>query len=209
MRRVSMLSLVLLVGSCSGSDGVTADEFKAGYPKAYCDHVFRCCDADERSFGSSLICEQQVAEEVGELLAFSAASTAFAQFLPAAGKKCLDSLSQPSCDDVSLVDPGCASSTVQPQHKQGEECSYSSECQSYYCIQPQKLARGSCGPAGEPHCSGDNRSCREGHACVGNECVLKKGVAQGCGSARECESAICSATTKSCYPRPSPFCDGK
>jgi len=207
-----VVALVVLLGasSCSTSEPeLTADSFKEQYPEAYCSHVFRCCDAGERSHGSAVVCQQEVTARVLDLLGFSAAPTPFAKFSAFAAKSCLDRLRQASCDDLSLIEPGCAEDTVQPLHKEGEDCTYSAECESFYCIQPQKLVRGSCGAPEGPHCSGDDRSCRQGHLCLGGECQLRKGNAAPCGGATECESGVCTPTTKTCIPRPTPFCDGK
>lgn len=211
--RLSLLciAIVSVLAGCSGSEEppVTIEDFKGQYPKAYCEHLFRCCDGDERSYGSSLVCEQQVSERINELLGFTDGASAFAKFLPNVAKSCLTALRQTTCNDATLTELGCAEGTVEALHKEGAECTYSSECTTSYCVQPQKLVRGACGPREDLHCSGDDRACREGNACVNRECVLRKGTAQACGAANECQSGICNPTTKSCLPRTNPFCDGK
>jgi hypothetical protein len=214
MRYQSLAVLMLLLAGCSDGNGddLTVEEFRAAYKSAYCERVFRCCDADERSFGSTLSCESLVEQRLLELLRFTGASgNVYASFLPAAAKSCLEELRTAGCDYVELTEKGCAEKAVSaPQHTQGEECTYSVECDSYYCIQPAKLVRGSCGAAGGPPCSGDDRTCRERHYCdESGQCQPTKGNAERCGSGRECESGVCSPSTKTCIPRPSPFCDGK
>ena len=201
--------LVTLSPACSGSDEMTADEFVAAYPAAYCAYLMRCCDPGERSYGSKPICEQAIGALVNELLAFRASDTPYASFLPGSAKACVDKLQSSACTDDKTLAGGCMVEVARPQHKAGEDCTYSAECESYYCVQPQKNVRGSCGSPGGSQCSGDHRACSEGSYCKdGVSCVPKIEHAKPCSSGFECQSGICSSSAKICVARIEPWCDG-
>jgi hypothetical protein len=203
------LTLALATLGCSGGDEMTPDEFVAFYPEAYCGYLMRCCDPGERSYGSKPICEQAIGDMVKELLAFRESATPFAAFLPGSAKACVDRLKSAGCTDDKRLTVGCMFEAVAPHHKAGEECTQSSECESFYCIQPQKNVKGSCGSSGGSQCSGDSRACSEGSYCKdGRSCVPKIEHVKPCSSGFECQSGICSSSTKVCVAKIEPWCDG-
>jgi len=202
------LTLTLALG-CSGEEEISAEEFAASYPEAYCGYLMRCCDPGERSYGSKPICEQAIGEAVKELLAFRESATPFASFLAKSAKSCVDRLRNLSCTDDKTLADGCMFEAVSPQHKAGEECTYSSECDSSYCIQPQKNVKGTCGGSGGSQCSGDHRACSDGSFCKdGRSCLPKIEHAKPCSAGFECQSGICSSSAKICVARIEPWCDG-
>lgn len=208
MRALALILAATFLG-CSGSDELTADEFVAAYPAAYCGYLMRCCDPGERSYGSKPICEQAIAARVNELLAFRAAESQHASFLPGSAKACVDRLQSAGCGDDKKLADGCMFEVTRPLHKAGEDCTYSSECESFYCIQPQKHVKGSCGSVGGSACSGDDRACSEGSYCKdGVTCAPKLELAKPCSSGAECQSGVCSSSTKVCVARIEPWCDG-
>jgi len=208
--RLCVIVTLLAAGCGSSEPELTPDTFKAKYADAYCARIFRCCNADARSFGGTAACAAQANLDLTELLRFaSSTDPVYAKFLPAAAKACLDRLQAQSCDDVSLVQAGCAGDAVQPLHNVGEECTTSVECQSFYCSQPGKLVRGVCAAAGGTLCSGDDRACDASHYCLGTQCQAIKGDSELCSAGKECVSQLCSPSTKTCVPQPNPYCNGK
>jgi hypothetical protein len=209
MRPLGLVALSLLV-ACSGDSQITADDFVARYPEAYCAYVFRCCDAIERSYGSTVNCQQAVGDAVNELLAFRAEATSFATFLAAPAQSCLDRLKQSSCKADAALIKGCAGEAVQSNHKPGEECTFSAECTSFFCVQPQKHTKGSCGQPGNAQCSDDDRACPTGNYCdlQTKQCVLQLDITRPCDRAAQCLSGICASSTHTCSARTEPFCDG-
>ncbi len=208
-RVLGPMLIALLLTSCGGSDELTIDDFLAQYPDAYCGYVYRCCDSVERSFGSQVACREVTLETLKEQLAFRNAATPFATFLPKAGQACIDRLKTEACGTTPTLPTGCAGDAVQPQHSEGDECTYSWECTSSYCAQPQKLVRGSCGKKESSACSGDDRSCASGQYCDGNNCKTQIDVSKPCTRGGECVSGICSPSARVCVSRTEPFCDGK
>ena len=165
--------------------------------------------------GGEEACRTAVGETVGELLAFRGETGAFASFIPSAAQSCLDRLDRYAKSRECTKEPklvgGCAAEAVSAQHKDGEECHYSSECASGYCVQSQKRALGTCGPTGSSNCSGDDRSCGGASYCDANSrmCVPKLELGKPCSRPEMCESGICSPTIRSCTAKLDPYCDGK
>jgi hypothetical protein len=211
MRHGLVLIPILLAAGCGGGDPeLTADSFKTQYRDAYCDRVFRCCNSNARSYGGKATCTTQVEQELTELLRFaSSTDPVYAKFLPAAAKTCLDRITASNCDDPSLVEKGCATEAVQALHNVGEECTTSVECQTFYCSQSAKLARGVCATATSTLCSGDDRACGASHYCLGTQCLAIMANSEICSAAKECESYLCDPSTKTCVPKPTPYCNGK
>jgi hypothetical protein len=209
MRTSSILMLAALAAGCSGEGEISAAEFAASYPEAYCGYLMRCCDPGERSYGSKPICEQAVGAEVSELLAFRDSANPYASFSSASAKACLDRLRGGKCVEEKELAGGCMFDAVRPLHRAGEDCTVSSECDSSYCIQPQKNVKGSCGKPGGSLCSGDHRACSAGSYCKdGRACTPKIEDARPCSAGHECQSGICSGSTKICVARIEPWCDG-
>jgi len=209
LRRLALTLIPALCLGCSGGDDMTPAEFVALYPDAYCGYLMRCCDPAERSYGSKPICEQAVGTIVSELLAFRESETPFASFLAAPAKACIEKLKSAACTDDKTLADGCMFDSVSPLHKAGEECTYSSECDSYYCIQPQKNVKGICGSVGGSQCSGDHRACSEGSYCKDSRsCEPKLEIAKPCSSGFECQTGICSSAAKVCVAKLEPWCDG-
>ena len=211
---VLVLALATLATCGGGSGEISVDDFLARYPQSYCAYVFRCCDSTERSWGGEEACRTAVGETVDELLAFRGSTDVFATFVPSAAQSCLDRLDRLAKSRDCAAEPklvgGCAAEAVSPQHKDGEECRYSSECSSSYCVQSQKHALGTCGPTGSSNCSGDDRSCGGASYCDPNQrqCVPKLDLGKPCSRPEECESGICSPTIRVCTAKLDPYCDG-
>jgi len=209
--RHGLLFWILLSAGCGGSDPeLTPDTFKTQYRDAYCARIFRCCSSSARSYGGTATCASQVEQELTELLRFASSTEAvYAQFSPKAAKACLDRITASNCDDPSLVEQGCATEAVQAMHNVGEECTTSVECTTFYCSQSAKLARGVCAATTGTLCSGDDRACGASHYCLGTQCLAIKANSEICGAAKECQSTLCDPSTKTCVPKPNPYCNGK
>ncbi len=214
MRRATLFvgSLCFCLSGCSEELTLSVDDFMAQYPGAYCSYLIYCCDQAERSYGSENACKTIVEEQLNDLLAFREADTPFATFEAEPAADCLDRLLAKNCTEDSALASGCLTSITRPGHTSGDECTYSAECASYYCIQPQKNTVGYCGSEGAGQCSGDDRACAAGNYCSSaNVCTpkVKEEDSSTCGRGNECESGICSASAKICVPKQTPYCDGK
>jgi hypothetical protein len=198
--------------SCSKEEPYTVEQFVSEYTTAYCNYVFKCCKTgQELSFNSKATCEQLVDESAKEVFAYHTAGSDFATYDEAAAKSCVDTLQKTSCTDSTLL-AGCITNAVHAVHTYGDDCTYSSECDSSYCIQTQKGTKGYCGQKSSNGggCSGDSRACPSGTYCSATR-VCSNLLAEGvtCDREYECESGICSATYKQCLTAQSPMCDGK
>ena len=212
MRRMILISAALVAGlaACSDEVKLTMDDFMSRYPAAYCSYLIACCDQAERSYGSEAACKTVVEDQVSDLLAFREADEAHATFEPQAATDCLEILESKSCTEDPTLADGCLDRVTRPSQQAGDDCTYSAECSSYYCIQPQKNTLGYCGSEGAGQCSGDDRSCGEGSYCSSaNQCTPKIADSATCGRGNECLSGICSPSAKICVPRQTPYCDGK
>jgi hypothetical protein len=206
---VAMAGLMLSLASIDCSNEPSADDFVNEYPEAYCDYIFRCCDAVERSYGSKVTCQSAKTAEVDELLAFRDADGVHAGFLSDAAKSCLDDLKSADCS-VATGARSCLDRVTAGKQQPGGECSYSAECISYYCVQPEKHAKGTCGAAAGGSCSGDDRACQGAAFCdTSLQCLPKKAPGLMCTRGAECMSGVCSPQSKSCSGVTDPFCDGK
>lgn len=212
MRRMIFVlgGLSALLWGCSEEVKVSMEDFMAQYPGAYCSYLIACCDQAERSYGSENACKTVVEERLSDLLAFREADTPFATLEADPATDCLERLQAKNCTEDAELAMGCLNTITRPGHKSGDECTYSAECSSYYCIQPQKNTEGYCGSEGAGQCSGDDRACAEGSYCSSaNQCTAKIADSSTCGRGNECESGICSPNAKICVPRQKPYCDGK
>ena len=214
MFRSAVLALALsglCATACSGGDSIEADEFISQYAEAYCAHIWYCCNKKELSYNSTANCKQTVQDQVELLLAFRKASGAYATYDGEAAQSCLDRLQLKACSDSSTV-YGCLDSVTQAQHKQSEDCTYSAECASSYCVQDSSGKKGYCGPVSVPggNCSGDQRGCTSGTFCSAyKKCTYKGKTGDKCAGPQECESFICHQTQKVCVnPLRSPICSG-
>lgn len=212
-RRARLLGLALLLaglGTGCAEEELGADDFIARYPEAYCAYLWHCCDSAERSYTSKGTCISRIDEMVRELMAFREAATPYAEFLPDGAQNCLDTLAAKSCK--TTLTGGCLSEATQALHKKDEECTYSAECSSYYCVQKQKNVRGYCGEQSVigGNCSGDSRACPLGSYCNSYRvCQGQKDPGTTCSVPEECKSGVCSATDKICAnPAKLPICDG-
>jgi hypothetical protein len=206
-----LLSPVLFGGlvwggaSCSDDSSISAENFAAEYAQAYCDYHFRCCGSAERSYGSKSQCVNQQQDRAESMLAFIAAGAgAFASFDGTKGRSCIDSLLKDGCSEVQVA---CLDQVTRAKHTEGEACTYSSECESFYCVQEEAGTKGYCG-AQSGSCSGDDRACASGSYCDGIQCQTKKDSTQPCGRPGECMSGICSPS-KICGTAEAPLCDGQ
>lgn len=209
LRICTALLVALFTASCGGASDLGEEEFVASYPPAYCAYLLRCCDLAERSHGSAPACELAVAEIASEIFSFRASSSPGATFDASAAKSCIDRLKTKKCGEDKTLPAGCLESAVVPQRKAGEACTTSVECTSFYCVQPEKGAAGSCGSAGSSQCSGDDRGCSAGSYCSGlHQCVPRLDTARPCSRPGECQSGICSSSDKICVTRTEPWCAG-
>lgn len=209
--RHSLFVLALVAGllatapACSDEPSVTADEFIEQYPKTFCAYVQRCCASSERS-GSTGQCEARVKRQLSEdLLDFRTTAGVKVSFNGGAAQGCLDQLAG-ACDTTLAA--GCMLDAVTPGQSEGQDCSYSAECQSFYCVQPQKHAKGSCGGSGTG-CSDLDVSCSSGAYCSGRQCLGKKADGDLCSRPGECISGICSAGFMQCGSTVKNLCDGQ
>lgn len=199
--------LALLCPGCDGEETLSADQFLAEYPQAYCDYVWRCCSSDERSYNAKGVCVTAKTKQAEELLAFRNAETPYASFAATSARACLDALNGNDCAAATKA-KDCLLDVAQPQHNDGEACTYAVECTSYHCVQPQKNTPGTCGAA-SGSCSGDDRACGTGSYCdATRQCQPKKEVAKPCGAPVECLSGICAMEITTCVAAPDPLCDG-
>ncbi len=204
------LPLLLLLGAC-GDDAVSADDFISKYPDAYCAFLWRCCDSNERSYSSTATCANAVRDQVNELLAFRDDGSARAEYLEAGAKGCLDKLESGFCTDTTLKG-GCLDDVTRAGAKTGDQCRYSAECASFYCVQQQKNTLGLCGERSVigGSCSGDDRGCPLGSYCSAyRKCETQKGSGSSCSRPEMCESGVCSASGKYCSGKgTTQLCDG-
>lgn len=211
-RSALLLGLVpILFQPGCGDDAVTADDFIASYPEAYCAFLWRCCDGSERSHNSRKSCAGDVRDSLTELLAFRGEATPRAEFLPDGAQGCLDKLNGGSCSDTVLKG-GCLDDVTRALSAHGDPCRHSAECPSFYCIQAQKNALGSCGSTSVSggNCSGDTRGCPLGTYCSSyRKCESQKSTGTTCSSSEQCKSGICTVTNHWCAGAgTTPLCDG-
>jgi hypothetical protein len=191
--------------ACSDEPSVSADEFVNQYPQAYCAYLIRCCASSERSYGATSQCEAAVKGRVDDLLDFRAAAGAKASFNAGGAQACLDQLAG-GCN--ATLAAGCMFDAVSPGQSEGQDCTYSAECPSFYCVQPQKHTKGSCGGSGTG-CSGLDVSCSSGAFCdASRQCLAKKTDGETCSRPGECSSRICSPSFKQCGSAVQSMCDG-
>jgi hypothetical protein len=187
------------------------DDFVGQYADAYCAWVWHCCNSNERSYSATSTCKQAVQAQVDRLLAYRTAGSAFASFDGEAAQSCVDALTSKSCTDATLVH-GCLDRVTQAQHKQGEECTYSAECKSLYCVPGSGGAKGYCGAVSVPggNCSGEDEGCTSGTYCSAyKKCEYKVKAGEKCGGPNECQSFICHKSQKICAnPLRKPICSG-
>jgi len=206
-RLASLLSLALT--ACGSENDLSPTEFASMYPEAYCSYVKRCCAFAQQSYTSTGTCQQATSDALTQLLAFRDSSTPHATFDGAQGRTCVNRLKSAKCTEDPKLIEGCAPEAVTPQQQVGDECTYSSECLSAYCIQAQKNTKGSCGTGGSSGCSGDDRACSAGSYCgSGNLCLPRLENSKPCSAASQCQSGICSPTDKICVARSEPYCAG-
>ncbi|MBW2457683.1 MAG: hypothetical protein JRI68_24475 [Deltaproteobacteria bacterium] len=202
---LALIGALTLTG-CSDEPTVTADEFITEYTQTYCKYLIRCCASSERSYGSTSQCEAAVKGQVNELLDFRVAAGARAAFNAGGAQACLDQIGG-ACN-TSLA-AGCMLDAVTPGQSEGQDCTYSAECQSFYCVQPKKHTKGSCGGSGTG-CSGLDISCSSGAYCDSSrQCLVKKIDGDACSRPQECSSGICSPSFKQCGSTPQNLCDGQ
>ena len=94
----------------------------------------------------------------------------------------------------------------------GEDCTYSSECESFHCIQPQKGAQGYCAPVSSGGgCSGDDRACTKDSYCdtTTMQCAPRKDAGEICHRPEQCNSGVCSPQKLCVAINENEFCDGK
>jgi hypothetical protein len=209
LRLVKLLASLLLLSpaGCGEDSAFSAEDFIAQYSAAYCSYLIYCCDSAERSYGSQAACQQAVDAEVAQLLAFRDAPQPFASFMGTEAKACVDALKTRRCtEDPTLVE-GCLGRITRAAHTTGEECTYSAECESYYCVQTQQNVKGSCGIASN-ECNVLDLACGADQYCQANTCQPKLEAATPCARGGQCLSGICSPTAKVCANRTEPFCDG-
>jgi len=205
--RAALIALTALA-ACS-DDSVSATQFVDDYIDAYCSYIMRCCDAQtERSYMTKTACEQDRRPYVERLLA-STAEGAKVTVLTDEARGCIDGLKDSDCT-TATASRDCLVKVTRGQQEAGEPCTYSPECTSYYCIQPQKNIEGYCAASSGGSCSGDDRACDSGSYCDDNtlQCVPRKDTAANCNRPEECQSGICSPQ-KLCVAAPSPLCDGQ
>ena len=211
MRWLTLWICCSLLLACSDDSSVTAEEFISQYAAEYCGYLSFCCDANEQSFNSRGSCEAAMVSRVKDLLAFQDQGAAFAAFNGEAAKGCLDRLRGRGCDDPVLL-RGCLDQVTTAAHKKNEECRYSAECDSFYCVQSKAGEKGSCGAQADigGSCSGHDSGCPSGTFCSGlRQCTRQKKGGDSCSRAEQCESFICHRTDRICVtPSRSPICTG-
>jgi hypothetical protein len=198
-----------LVAGCS-DDTIDVDQFVDDYLEAYCSYAMRCCDSPERSFTTKQACIDGWRSHVDELLAFRKADTSFATFVTGEARSCIDALGK-ECEAATAA-RDCLAKVTRGQHKDGEDCTYSAECESFYCIQSQKGAKGYCAPVGSGGgCSGDDRACTKDSFCdTGTmQCSPKKDSGDICHRPNQCTSGVCSPQKLCVAINEKEFCDGK
>ena len=206
MRPRAALVALLALAACS-DDSVSAGQFVDDYIEAYCSYIMDCCDAAERSYMTKIACENGRRPYVEELLA-SKASGAKVTVLSDKAHSCIDALKSSDCAKATAA-RDCLAKVTQGQQAADEPCTYSPECESHYCIQPQKNVLGYCAASSDGNCSGDDRACETSAYCDSGtlQCTPRKDMAAQCDRPEECQSGICSAHL--CVDAPSPLCDGQ
>ncbi len=206
----AVVSLVLGVAAC-GEEGMDVEDFVDQYANAYCAWVWNCCNSNERSYSATSTCKQAVQTKVDRLLAFRKADGAFATFDGEAAQACIDVLTSRSCSGANVV-RGCLDRVTQAQHKPGDECSHSAECQSLYCVPGSGGKKGYCAAVSVPggNCSGEDEGCTSGTFCSNSmRCEYQKKAGEKCTRPNECESFICHKAQKICAnPLRTPICTG-
>jgi len=200
-----LITLTLLVG-CS-DDAIGPSKFVDDYLDAYCSYIMRCCDLEERSYTTKDVCVEHRRPYVKDLVA-AEAQTSFVSLVTDKARSCIDLLKSDCKAATAARD--CLLAVTMGQHKSGEDCTYSPECESYYCIQPQKNTKGYCAGSSGGSCSGDDRACDQGSFCdeTNLQCAPRKLVGDICHRPEHCISGVCSPQ-KLCVTAGTPFCDGE
>jgi hypothetical protein len=203
--RIVILTLFTMT-SCT-DDSLGVDQFVEDYLEAYCGYLMRCCDSPERSYTTKQSCIDGRRPLVDAMLAFRNAETPFATFVTAEARSCIDVLGR-DCE-TATTSRDCLSKVAQGQHTSGEDCTYSAECDSFYCIQSQKGAKGYCAGSSGGACSGDDRACSTGSFCddATSQCDPRRDPGDNCHRPEMCKSGVCSPQ-KLCVSITDPFCDG-
>ncbi len=190
---------------------MSADDFISQYAETYCGFIWKCCDSAERSYSSRTTCANAMQNQVTDLLAFRHEADSKGEYLEAGAKGCLDKLKSGFCTDTALRD-GCLDDVTRALSAKGGECHHSAECSSFYCIQSEAGKLGFCGERAVigGSCSGDDRGCPLGSYCSAyRKCETKKGKGTTCSRPAQCESGICTASTKWCAGKgTTQLCDG-
>lgn len=199
---------LLALGLACSDEAVTTTGFIDDYLDAYCGYIMRCCDAVERSYMTDTACRRQREPYIQALLA-STAEDAKVTLVESKARDCIKALNDSDCTRATAA-AGCLAGVTQGQQQSGDDCTYSPECASYYCIQDQKNVQGYCAGSSGGSCSGDDRACDQGSFCDDTkmQCVPQVAEGQPCDRPEQCASGIC-APQKYCVAAPTPLCDGK
>lgn len=199
------LTLVLFAG-CS-DDSIGSSQFVVDYPDVYCSYLMRCCDAVERSYTTKDACVGAVTTRVKEMVASDAADPAV-DLVTDKARSCLDALRGDCTKATAARD--CLLEVTLGRQKAGDDCVYSPECESFYCIQPQKGIKGYCASSSGGSCSGDDRACSQDAYCddATLQCLARHAAGDNCHRPEECQSGIC-APQKICVTAPTALCDGE
>lgn len=190
--------------STSSSSGSSAGSSNGErYATAFCDLIFKCCDAkglDERfagisDYGSCRVFIRTVWDGALEPIGKASEAAGRSAFSQENFDSCIDKLAAASCADFETGAIEACEDIFVAKVPLGGVCEAEIDCIGGDCSIPSGMSQGTCavepapvGPGG--NCSNDQK-CDKGLYCNAGVCAIAKADGQSCQDNDECTAGTC------------------